>query len=189
MTLDTVVQAILEKGRTEAGLILEEGHLERERLLSGVRSEGARLADEADARARQLAERKRVQDLARAELEARKILLAGQKEGLDEVYRRTLVALSRARDTDTLLKALLAANEAEWRNGKVYASRKDEDLVQRLVGSRYAGAIECAGGLVIESADGTRRVDLRFESLLREVWDDSVKEVAETLWPGTPSRS
>ncbi|MGQ0796359.1 MAG: hypothetical protein ACT4OI_00620 [Methanobacteriota archaeon] len=61
--------------------------------------------------------------------------------------------------------------------------------MRRLVGSRYAGTIECAGGLLIESADGTRRVDLRFESLLRDVWHDSVKEVAEILWPGTPSRS
>jgi len=35
---------------------------------------------------------------------------------------------------------------------------------------------------VIESDDGTRRIDLRYESLLQDIWEDSVKGLADLLW-------
>lgn len=183
MTLETVVQAILEKGRTEAEEILAEARAERERMLSDVREEGRKAREEAEARARQATERRRIQELARAELESRRIVLAAQKDALDEVYRRALARLSGLAEGEAILRALLKANEREWRSGRVYASAKDEAAVRGIVGDRFAGRIEGAGGVVIEASDGTRRVDLRYESILRDVWDDAVKEVADILWP------
>ena len=43
--------------------------------------------------------------------------------------------------------------------------------------------MDCLGGVVIESADGTSRLDLTYDSILDDVWDDVVREVARTLWP------
>ena len=130
-----------------------------------------------------------MQDLARAELEARKIVLAGQKDALDEVYRRALERLAGLKENADFLRALLKANAAEWKGGQVYSNPKDAALVKGIVGSAFAGPTDCAGGVVIESADGTRRVDLRYESILRDVWDDSVREVAEILWPSRVSKT
>jgi len=187
MTLEAVAQAILEQGKAEADLILEEAHIERERMLSEARDEVAKLVGDAVARARQTGDRRRVQELARGELEARKIVLAAQKEALDEVYRKTLERLANLKDGDALLAVLLKANDSEWRIGQVYANAKDEPLVKRIVGNRFAGGIDAVGGVVIEASDGTRRLDLRYDSILRDVWDDSVKEVAEILWPSSRS--
>jgi len=190
MSLDTVVEAIRERGRTEAEEILAEARAERERALAATRAEGAKAIAEAESRAREDAKRKGIQEIARAELEARKIVLAAQKETLDEVHRRTLIRLGSLEENLALLRALLEANEAEWRpGGRVSSNAKDEALVRRIVGDRYAGRIDCAGGVIIESADGTRRVDLRYETILRSVWDDSVKEVAEILWPTKASQA
>src|SRR3990172_1033137 len=188
MTLESVVQAILESGKAEADLILEEAHLERQRMLSEVREEGAKVFADAESRSREGAARRPVQEVARGELDSRKIILAAQKDALDEAYRRTLGRLGDARGDDTVLRNLLKANEAEWRAGRVFASPKDEAAIRRIVGDRYAGNIECTGGVVIEATDGTHRLDLRYESLLREVWDESVKEVADILWPSKPSK-
>ncbi len=186
MSLESAVQAILEKGKVEADRILEEARAERERMLSEVRSEAAKNLVEVEARALQDAERKRVQALARAELESRKIVLAGQKEALDAVYTKALGRLATLPENPEFLRRLLKANEAEWRSGgKVYCASRDEAAVQKIVGGAFAGTIDCAGGVVIESGDGTRRVDLRYESILRDVWNDAVKEVAETLWPSS----
>ncbi len=190
MTLETFVQAIHQKGRAETDEIIAQARAERERTLSDVRTEGETLLRDAEVRAREAAARKGIQDLARAELEARKTVLAAQKEALDEVYRRALGRLGTVRENQDFLRILLRANEAEWRaGGQVYASAKDEAFVKGLVGKAYAGAIDAAGGVVIESADGTRRVDLRYESILRDVWDDSVREVAEILWPSRASKA
>jgi len=183
VSLETVVEAILKDGEAEAQAILSEARAERERMLGEARSEGAKLMAEAEERGRAAAERRRVQALARAELEARKIVLAQQREALDRVYRGTLERLGSLPDHAEFLRGVLKANEAEWRGGKVYANARDEPVVRKIAGSAFAGTIDCAGGVVIESADGSRRIDLRYESILRDVWDDAVKEVADTLWP------
>lgn len=190
MSLDSVVQVILDKGKAEADEILAQARAEREQVLSEVRSEAAKSLADGENRARQAAERKRVQELARAELEARKIALAAQKEVLDDVYERTLARLSALKENPDLLRALLRANQSEWKaGGKVYSASKDESTVKAAVGSAYAGHVDCSGGVVIESADGTRRIDLRYESILRDVWEDSVREVAEILWPSRVSKA
>ncbi len=190
MALDTVIQAIQAKGKAEVDEILAEARAERERMLSEVRSEAAKAVADAEARAKVEAERKRVQELARAELDARKSVLAAQKEDLDEVYQRALARLANLKENPEFLRALLKANESEWRaGGKVYSSARDEAVVKGIVGKAYAGHIDTSGGLIIESADGTRRVDLRYESILRDVWSDSVKEVAEVLWPSRASKA
>ena len=184
MTLESAVQAILEMGKAEASQILEEARAERERTLSQVRTEAAAALAETEKGAREEAERRRIQGLARAELESRKIVLAAQREALDRVYEGALARLSRLEENAEFLRTLLAANESEWRSGgKVYCNARDEPVVRKTVGSAFAGTIDCAGGVIIESGDGTRRVDLRYETILRDVWDDAVREVAEALWP------
>ncbi len=184
MALDTVIQAIQAKGKAEVDEILAEARAERERMLSEVRTDAAKAVADTEVRAKQDADRKRVQELARAELEARKSVLAAQKQDLDEVYQRALARLGNLKENPEFLRDLLKANESEWRvGGKVYSTARDEAIVKGIVGKAYAGHIDAGGGLIIESADGTRRVDLRYESILRDVWNDSVKEVAEVLWP------
>jgi V/A-type H+-transporting ATPase subunit E len=190
VSLESFVQVVLDKGKAEAGEIIAQARAEAERMLSEVRAEGGKAIQEADQNARQAAERKRVQDMARAEIEARKIVLAAQKDALDEVYQRALARLGSLRENAAILERMLKANETEWKaGGHVYSNARDASVVKGLVGKAYAGNVECAGGLVIENADGTRRVDLRYESILREVWNDSVREVAEVLWPSKASKA
>ncbi len=190
MALDTVIQAIQAKGKAEVDEILAQARAERERTLSEVRAEAQNSLADAEERAKQAAERKRVQELARAELEARKTVLAAQKDTLDEVYQHALARLASLKENPEFLRALLKANESEWKaGGKVYSNARDEAVVKGLVGRSYAGHIDASGGLVIESADGTRRVDLRYESILRDVWNDSVREVAEVLWPSRAQKA
>ncbi len=190
MTLETVIQAVQARGKAEVDQVLAEAKAERERMLSDVRDEAAKATAEAEARATATAERKRVQDLARGELEARKLVLAAQKEDLDEVYQRALARLANLKENPEFLRTLLAANESEWKGGgKVYSNARDEAVVKAVVGKAYAGHIDATGGLIIESADGSRRVDLRYESILRDVWNDSVREVAEILWPSRKAKA
>lgn len=184
MSLESAVQAILERGKAEASQILEDARAERDRMLADVRGEAMKYLADVELQAKTEAERKHVQALARAELEARKIVLVAQKEALDRVYEGALARLGRLPENADIVRALLKANESEWRSdGKVFCNTRDEPLVRKITGMSFAGSIDCEGGVVIESADGSRRIDLRYESILRDVWDDSVKEVAQTIWP------
>lgn len=190
MSLESVLQAIQAKGREEADAVLAEAGKERERILAEADASMAKTIAEAEAQARVQAERRRTQELARAELESRRTALAAQKEELDEVYRRTLARLGDLEGAADIVRRLLRKNEAVWKDGgKVYATPKDASTVKAAAGSAYAGAIDGIGGIVLESKDETVRIDLRYEALLRDVWNNAIKEVAEVLWPSRAPRA
>ena len=183
MGLEQVVDEILAGGRAEAEEIRQAALAEREKILESARSEGAKLREHREREAKEAAERLRIQALARAELESKKIVLSAQKELLDVVYAKVLDRLGRLAGSGDWLRKLLQANAAEWRSGKVYCNARDADTVRSIVGTNFGGTIDCVGGVLIESTDGTHRTDLRFETLLADVWRDSIREVAEVLWP------
>jgi V/A-type H+-transporting ATPase subunit E len=183
MGLEQVIEDVLTQGRSEAEEIRRATLAERERILADARAQGAKLLAQREKEAREAAERARIQTLARAELESKKVVLSAQKELLDQVYAAVLERLPRLGESENLLRALLQAHADEWKDGKVFSNARDADAVRSIVGPRFAGTIDCVGGVVIDSADGSRRTDLRFETLLAEVWRDSIKEVAEVLWP------
>ena len=183
MGLEGVVQEVLDAGRREAGSIVDAAKQGALGLLAKARADGDALVRERQEEAKVAVERRRVQELARAELEAKRAVLNGQKELLDEVFRSVVEALPQLDAGDALLRNILGSTATEWQSGKVFSSARDERTVRAAVGGAYAGTIECAGGVVIETADGRRRLDLRFETRLRDVWDEMVREVAHTLWP------
>lgn len=183
MGLESVIEEILARGKAESEEIRRGAQAERERVLQEARAEGAKLLVQREQEARLVGERTRVQDLARAELESKKIVLTSQKAVLDQVHARVLEGLASIPDAPSLLRRLLEANAAEWRAGKVYSNGRDAPAVRAIVATSFAGTIDCVGGFVIESLDGTRKTDLRFETLVEDIWRDSVREVAGVLWP------
>jgi V/A-type H+/Na+-transporting ATPase subunit E len=183
MGLEQVVEEILGRGRDEAEEIRRATLAEREKILQDARAEGAKLLDRRAREANEAADRLRIQAVARAELEGRKIVLSAQKELLDNVYARVLDKLRTIPESREWLQALLQRAAAEWRSGKVDCNARDAETVRPIVGANFGGTIDCVGGVVIESADGSHRTDLRFETLLADVWRDSIREVAEVLWP------
>jgi len=183
MGLESVVEDVLGRGRSEVEEIRRAALAERDRILQNARSEGAKLVEIREQEARQAVERLRVQALARAELESKKIVLSAEKGLLDQVYAKVLEKLAVLEDGAVILQSLLKAQAADWRTGKVYCNERDANAVRAVVGSSFGGTIECVGGIVIESDDGTHRIDLQYETLLADVWRDSIREVAEVLWP------
>jgi len=183
MGLESVVEDVLGRGRSEVEEIRHAALAERDRILQNARAEGAKLLEIREQEARQAAGRLRVQALARAELEGKKIVLSAEKELLDEVYTKVLEKLAVLEDGAAILQSLLKANGGDWRTGQVYCNEKDANAVRAVVGTSFGGTIDCVGGIVIESGDGTHRIDLRYETLLADVWRDSIREVAEVLWP------
>src|SRR5207245_10833310 len=115
--LESVVQVILERGAAEASQILGAARTERERILAEVRAEEAKALAETEASALAETDRKRVQSIARAELESRKIVLAAQKEALDKVYAGALPRLGELPENTELIRRLLAGKRDGGRAG------------------------------------------------------------------------
>src|SRR2546422_4003069 len=114
MGLESVVEDVLGRGRSEVEEIRRAALAERDRTLQNARAEGAKLLEVREKEAQQAAERLRVQALARAELEGKKVVLSAEKELLDEVYAKVLGKLAVLEDGAAILQSLLRGAIARW---------------------------------------------------------------------------
>lgn len=173
MGLETVLEEILAQGATEERALLASAEAERQKVL-----------DEAEGRADELRSRKLAESQARiealrreilsaSEFESRRKLLVARRELLEDFRTRVLQALSALpkAENESLLGALAKQARATLPKGVVHARAVDLPLLAKS-GYQAGPAIACAGGLQVESPDGTIVLDLRYETLLERLWKD-----------------
>ena len=184
MGLEKLVEDILQKGRERANEIIREGETERD--------EQVRSADEGIRRTREKAEKKtdahiaqmEQHELSSAELESRKTLLAAQREVLEDLKDRSLAELANYPEDKRrmLYDKLFAKAKGILGDCVVYSNKADSAWLKPPAGVVKGGVIDCAGGLVFESKDGSVRLDYRFETMLDEVWNDKMSEIYSQLF-------
>ena len=182
MGLEKVVEEVLSSGRRLRQEILEEAEADAKELLDNAKAEVERYRKQRDEETRDRIERTRVQDLQTAELEVRRLELAMRRnllEQVEEEARERLGSLDRPRN-EAMLKAILSRGAIP--GGKVYSAAKDEALVRALTHMPYGGNIDCLGGVVIASADGSIREDLTYDALLKEQSEELLPVIAGILF-------
>jgi V/A-type H+-transporting ATPase subunit E len=172
--------------------ILAEARSQSDQELARAREEAKAIRARAEQRAQELrgarqhetqaaAQALRRRELALAELEAKKLRLQAEKELLGQVRTTALQRLAGlpAGTNEQYLSALV--KRAAIQDPKVHARPQDQPLVERM-GLKYAGPVEAVGGVVVESADGLTREDLRYEDILEDAWRDALGDVAQRLF-------
>jgi V/A-type H+-transporting ATPase subunit E len=103
----------------------------------------------------------------------------GLLEKVHEGARDKLRQLERHRN-EAILKALLEGKDTP--GARVFSAAKDESIVRSLTRLPYGGHIDCLGGVIIESADGSIREDLTYEALLTERGEEMLPVIAGILF-------
>ncbi len=183
MDLDTMLKDIQTRGDKATELIRREGKEEAERLLRDAQAKKRALIEGSLAEARKAAERLRVQEISRVEMENRRAVLVMQKDMLDlalEKAREHLATLPVDKDRD-LLRRLLTKNGTLA--PVVISSKRQEATVKSLAPSlKYGGSIEGLGGIILQTVNGSIRYDFRYETLLEQAAQTSMKDVAGILF-------
>ena len=182
MGLEKVIEEVLSSGRRRRQEILDEAEADAKELLDKAKAEVERYRKQRDVETRDRIERTRSQDLQTAELEVRRLELAMRRDLLEQVEdgaRERLSTLDRPRK-EAMLRAILSRGAIP--GGKVYSAAKDEPMVRALTHMPYGGNIDCLGGVVIASADGSIREDLTFDALLKERSEELLPVIAEILF-------
>ncbi len=184
MGLEKVVADILEKGKHDAAKFKEEGEAEKTVILNQAREEAAKIKAKKEAEVAKIVEKTRTRELASAKLEIKKIKLNSEKEALDQVFAQAIAQLQNLpkKKNEHLLKVLIDKGTKEIGNGRIYCSQKDVETVKHMSKLQFGGAIDCAGGVVIESSDGLVKVDYTYETLLGTVWESNVRQVSDILF-------
>ncbi len=182
MGLEKVVEEVLSSGERKRKEILDEADIEVQKLNAAAVAEVKEYEEQQVAENRTRMERTRVQDLQTAELKIKRLELAMRRDLLEQVQdgaREKLRELDRPRN-EAMLKALLSGRTGG--DAHVFSAAKDEPLVRALTHLPYKGHIDCLGGVVIESSDGSIREDLTYDTLLAERSEELLPIIAEILF-------
>ncbi len=176
MGLQEVVQEVATVAERRAQDILDAAKAEADGIRADAREQvKAYQADRAAQADRDVAQLQR-QLLSNAQFEARKLVLETESE-LREQLRAIIVAGLAELPSDTRaahLKTLLTRAKDTVPSGKVWGAAQDADVL-KASDYEHAGDLDIAGGLVVESEDGTIRLDLSYETLLDDVWRDVLR--------------
>ena len=173
MSLESLVEEVRARGEAELKTIAERRDAElraigedREARVTRVRTEASRTAEAEVGR-------ERAQRVAAAHLAARRLLYEAQEERLTEglaQVRQVLADLTEEAEYAAILRRMIArASDRLGRSVRISGRAEDAALLAKLAGRAFdPTARAIAGGVIVETADGRRRLDLSFDELLRQ---------------------
>jgi len=189
MSLETVVEDIREQARDEAERIRGEAEEEAQAIIDEAEADAEEIREQRAREAEREVEQERDRTVSSAKLEAKQQRLEARRETLSSVRDSVEQELATLEDgREELTAALLSDAATEFDEGpvRVYGRADDEQLVRALLeeydGFEWAGEHDCLGGVVVESDASRVRVNNTFDSLLEDVWDDSLGEVSDVLF-------
>jgi len=181
MGLDKVVDNVRAEGRAQATSIVAAAKKEADAILADARRQADEIRAKRDADAKAAVDALAKRESANADLEARRLRLNAERElvgSLRHEVEKRLAALPAAQ-REAHIKALVA--QANVPNGKIWVAKQDEAAARKL-GFALAGTFEGLGGVIVESADGATRENLRYETLLEEIWSSALTNTASKLF-------
>ena len=190
--MDKISVAILDKVKEEARQIIEEAEekgkaeIETAKKNREIRfaNERRRLIAEAEAEAARIS--------AQASIGERQELLSAKSNVLSNVIAKVKKELSFVSNEANMINLIkesisgLGVSEV-----KIYLSKKDVAMVKDILnknkelGSKIKAVetIDCSGGAVIESIDGSLRIDNTFDTRLDMILPRVMPEISKELFP------
>jgi V/A-type H+-transporting ATPase subunit E len=184
MGLDAIVEEIKAKGRAEVDKIGKETDLEISKIIADAQANAAKIKAAKQEAVKKEIDRLMQQELSSANLEVKKAILNARKEILDEVYENAKDEVRKLppEKNQKILKSIIEKNDIK--NGRIYSKKQETQTVKKLTKLEFAGEIDCIGGVVIENADGTEVLDFKYDTILKNVSEQSLKQVSDILFGG-----
>lgn len=182
MGLETVVNDIMDVAHAEAAQKKEEADTEAAQIIEDAKEKAKKIKGDRLAETEAKIERLRRQEISSANLEVKRVKLNARKEILDEVYNKAVDSISNLSPSknEELLKSLI--DKYEQHGARVYSNKESEEIVKKLSSLEYAGNIDCIGGIVIENSDGSVRLNYTYDTILKSVYDQSLKQISDILF-------
>ncbi|ADI73165.1 H+transporting two-sector ATPase E subunit [Methanohalobium evestigatum Z-7303] len=182
MGLETVVNDIMDVAHAEAAQKKEEADTEAAQIIEDAKEKAKKIKGDRLAETEAKIERLRRQEISSANLEVKRVKLNARKEILDEVYNKAVDSVSNLSPSknEELLKSLI--DKYEQHGTRVYSNKESEEIVKKLSSLEYAGNIDCIGGIVIENSDGSVRLNYTYDTILKSVYDQSLKQISDILF-------
>lgn len=181
MSLERLVEEIRSRGEAELKEIESRVATETEQIAKAQEHRVQEIGEEAKRQGELEANRERIQRVAAAKLRARQKLYEAREARLEKGVAETrelLRAYAASPHYPSVLERMYRVAQAELGTPIVVRGRaEDGALLQKVAGSAFQPDAEpIVGGLIAETPDGRRRLNLSFDELLR-LREDRVREL------------
>lgn len=191
MGLEAVIEKIQRAGTQEAEGILADAQKKAKALLEETQAQAQKEAADAEKNLKTNFEREKAQSQAASEVEAYKEVLKARREVFDQAYAATIKSLREA-SADTHAKILLrlfkeapeAVAMAQRPGTRVFGREADKPVLAQLGIAQVDTSRKDILGVLIETADGTQAIDLRLDTLVRELWEKLGAEISKQVFGG-----
>jgi len=193
-TLEQAIDKIVKKTEKEILLDLKNSGSDSKQTLANSLPKLEQEYDKIISDGNKEANKIKQQIIGSSDLEVRNKQLLLLEEGVDKVFSKALDQITktdRSGDYSNLIKTLL--DEATTILGTtevtVFTNAKDKDVVQSAL-SKFSGAelssdtIDCLGGIIIKSKDGTMTFDNTIDARIERLKPLIRKEIASTFGVG-----
>ncbi len=124
------------------------------------------------------------QERSSADLESKKLVLSKKKEILTEAFESALQQLENVPAAKKLAyyKAMVDSAKTIIPAPKAIMSEKDNFSASDLGVVSVEKDPKVRSGLLLQSEDGKIEVDMQFEVILQNIWDNNLKQLSEILF-------
>ena len=171
MTLETLAKDIAASAETEAKDLLKEAKASAKKIVAEAEAKANTIREEADGRSSREAEQLAREIVASARQSNQKDVLVARRVVLDATFEEAKGQLADPglSGRASILKGLMA--------------QADRAALSGIAGSRAIGDdVEGLGGFILEATDGSVSFDMRFDTLLDQVWSDKRSLINSTLF-------
>lgn len=183
MALDNVVDEILESSRKEADQILRAGEKEKGAILQQAADAISAKQKAQQKETEETVKRLRQQEISSAELEEKRIVLNARKEMLDRTFVEVNSQISEMSPAEKsrLYAVILENGRKVIKEPKIYCPMGEARLLPTKNGDKVE-EVKMGPGLILESKDGTERVDYTFKTILEGIWEKELKDISNILF-------
>jgi V/A-type H+-transporting ATPase subunit E len=193
-TLEQSIDKILKKTEKEILSVLENAGSDSKQTLDNALPKLEQEFDKIISDGKKEADKIEKQIIGGADIEVRNKQLLLLEEGVDKVFAKALDQISntdRSGDYSNLINNLLDESTKILGTTEVtvFTNAKDKDLVQSAL-SKFSGAklssdtIDCLGGIIIKSKDGTMTFDNTIDARIERLKPLIRKEIASKFGVG-----
>ncbi len=186
MAIEKLSAQIAQSAHEEAAKVIHAANEAAAETVKEAKASAVHRMKSAADEAREMVAAQRAERLAAAKLEAKKIIAHAQDEAVTGSLEHVWSELRHFRKTKEYAKLLSslaeqALAELGERDGAIFVNEEDQKLLSGMK-NLSKKPIECSGGCIAETKDGSVRVNLTFEAIMESEQDTLRKKVYESLF-------
>jgi len=186
MTLEQISEDVRKEAEAKVSEIEASAKAESKKLIDEAKKQADEIRLNAETKAQREAEQIAREVVASARQSNQKEVLIAKRAALDAAFDMAKASISdvKMKGRESLLKSLIA--EAKKVGGKgfiLHPAEVDKASLSKLSGDFEVGeTIQCMGGFILSSNDGSVSFDMRFDTLLERAWSDNLASINNILF-------